>query len=147
MYHDFVRTADASCKQQLIKDLQIEGVPDFRETVIYNLASYPGPDTVKLIRPFLNDPSTTEVSAVGPERKTVKVYLVRQAAYLALKLLGENTQPPQPYFDEVKPWLFEVGFDDLNYFPYLKLPPGLRPGKPSDLEDNQHHTERTDQSN
>jgi len=122
VYHDFVRTADASYKQQLIKELQIEGVPDFREEVIYNLASYPGPETVKLIRPFLNDPSTTEVSAVGPERKTVKVYLVRQAAYLALKILGEDVQPPQPYFEEVKPMLFEVGFDDLNYFPYMKLP-------------------------
>jgi len=135
-YSDFVRTADPEYKQVLIRQLKKR---EFREDAIYNLISYPGQETPGLILPYLSDntKATTRIqkktiksrlahilSKLGikvsqrAEYKTVTYYPVRQAAYLALVLLGEKVERPQPYYDNLRPWLFKVGFENETYFPY-----------------------------
>ena len=89
LYRDFVRTADPDYKATLIKQLHDTRWPDGQQTAIYNLISYPGQDTIKLVRPFLKNASTTEVGFSGA---TVKVFYLRQAAYAALQLLAQTRQ-------------------------------------------------------
>ena len=88
---------------------------------IFNLISYPGEETVRLIRPFLEDKTTQEVGSYrGQKSKTVTDYYpVRQAAYLALTLLGEKyTKPPQPFYPDIRSFEFSTGFENRTYFPY-----------------------------
>lgn len=153
-YSDFVRTADPEYKEVLIGRLS-RG--EFKTEAIYNLISYPGQETVGLIRPYLSD--TTKGTAqieketiksrladtlkkLGiklshrTEYETVTYYPVRQAAYLALVLLGEKVERPQPYYDNLRPRLFEVGFENETYFPYgdwARLQPPQDTGGPDVL--------------
>jgi hypothetical protein len=135
-YSDLVRTADPEYKQVLITQLK-KG--EFTAGAIYNLISYPGQETVGLIRPYLSDNTkgtarienktiksrlADTLKKLGiklshrTEYKTVTYYPVRQAAYLALVLLGEKVEKPQPYYDNLRPWLFKVGFENETYFAY-----------------------------
>jgi hypothetical protein len=114
---DFVRTADPEYKDVLLTRLRDSKFPDEKAEIIFNLASYPGTETVNLLRTYLRDPGTTKLELRGPEKKTVQYYPVRQAVYLALWILGENAEPPPLYLKDVQPWRFEVGFE-TTYFPY-----------------------------
>lgn len=120
MYWDFVRTADPDYKLELRKQLR-EGDA---ESAIYNLVSYPGNETIELIRPFLKDPKTAEMhvhdgrDAAGRDIKTIKIYPVRQAAYAALQLLGETPEQPEGFHRRALPWLFMVGFEERAHFPH-----------------------------
>jgi hypothetical protein len=118
MSWDFVRTADPEYRKVLVEQLRQSKFSDEKASAIFNLASYPSGETVKLIRPYLNDPETAEVQKYGPDQDTIRYYPIRQAAYLALKVLGEKVEEPTPYFKNVQPWDFEVGFEDPAYFPY-----------------------------
>ena len=115
-YWDFVRTADPEYKAKLIKQLHDSRWPGGQEAAIYNLISYPGQDTINLIRPFLKDASTQEVGSSGA---TVKVFHLRQAAYAALSLIGANPAKPEG-FQPGRPvgLLWSAGFEDRGYFPY-----------------------------
>jgi hypothetical protein len=77
LYWDFVRTADPEYKKVLAECLRQSKYADERSSAIFNLASYPSDDTVKLIRPYLNDPETKK-GVYG--QKTIQYYPVRQAA-------------------------------------------------------------------
>jgi hypothetical protein len=119
MYWDFVRTADPEYKAVLIKELRNGD----KESAIYNLISYPGKETRDLIRPLLIDGSTGELQVIGdskdpPGDRIDKFYPVRQAAYRALKLLGESPKKPKGYDPDVFLWLFTTGFEHRAYFPY-----------------------------
>jgi hypothetical protein len=121
MYWDFVRTADVEYKPELVKQLRDGG----KEWAIYNLISYPGKDTRDLIRPFLKDASTSELQvydgkdASGTAHfKRVRIYRLRQTAYLALNLLGEPTEKPDGYYPDSFMGLFETGFESKAYFPH-----------------------------
>jgi hypothetical protein len=92
---------------------------------IYNLVSYPGKDTIRLIRPMLQDATTGERTFFdgdpwnGGKEKRVKYYPVREAANLALALLGEKLDWPVPFYrdDDELPDSFARGFEDRTYFP------------------------------
>ncbi len=116
MSRDFVRTADPEFKKTIIEHLK---EPHCDTTnAIHNLISYPDEETIKLLEQFLTDPTTSEVGLYGPDRKTITYYPVRQAAYLALSLMGKSPKKPSPYYELTQPWLFEVGMDNPSYFPY-----------------------------
>ena len=123
MHWDFVRTADPDYKPILIKQLR----DGDKESAIYNLISYPGKETVNLIRPFLNDPTTSEIhdyadrqqSLAGlPKYKTITYYPLRQTAYAALMLLGESPKKPQGYVSNSSSFVFKTGFENRTYFPF-----------------------------
>lgn len=116
MYWDFVRTADPAYKTVLVKQLR-DGDANDKESAIYNLISYPGKDTLDLIRPFLRDTTRSELQR-SDGSKTVVIYPVRQAAYSALRLLGESVEKPGGYYSDPSLWLFKVGFESEVYFPY-----------------------------
>jgi hypothetical protein len=116
LYLGFVRTADSDYKATLIKQLHDSRYPDDKESAIYNLVSYPGQDTINLIRPFLKDANTKEVGSSG---RTVRVFHLRLAAYAALQLLGANPAKPEG-FRPGRPiglW-WDTGFEARVYFPY-----------------------------
>jgi len=123
MHWEFVRTADAEYKPLLLEALR--GDKSDKEWAIYNLVSYPGKETADLIRPFLKDPATSQMETLdGKDRdgkaiyKTVKIYPVRQAAYAALKLLGEGPAQPEGFYHDPFLWHFDVGFEHRAYFPH-----------------------------
>jgi len=116
IYWDFVRTADPDLKPGLLKDLGSK-YSQGRCNAIHNLISYPDAETIKAIRALLTDPDTQEVRAYGEKQETIRYYPVRQAAYLALTLLGEKVEKPAPYFN-TQSLLFTVGLDVETYFPY-----------------------------
>lgn len=66
LHWDFVRTADPECKAELIKRLHDSRDTGGQEAAIYNLISYPGQDTIKLILPFLKDPTLEQPAATIP---------------------------------------------------------------------------------
>jgi hypothetical protein len=120
---DFVRTADPEGKAGLIS--QLRDPKGDHESAIYNLISYPGKETIGLIRPFLGDPTTSEMQdysgrdqAQKPSYKTIQTYPVRQAAYSALRLLGDSPHKPDGFHPSAWNWLFSVGFEHRSYFPY-----------------------------
>jgi hypothetical protein len=121
MYWDFVRTADSDYKPVLVKEL-CRGNP---ESAIYNLVSYPGQETRDLIRPFLKDATAHDIdvddgrdTAGRARRKKLKCYPLRQAAYLALVLLGESPEKPEGYIPDESFLLFDLGFENRAYFPH-----------------------------
>ena len=115
MYWDFVRTADPEFKNKLVE--QIKKPISDKTALIHNLVSYPDEDTARIIRSFLADLSTSEVHLYGPNREDITYYPVRQAAYLALTLMGKTVERPSPYYDLIRPGLFEDGMDNTDYFP------------------------------
>lgn len=121
----FVRTADPEFKPVLIKALQTRESPWDVQWAIYNLVSYPGRETVDLIRPFLKDPTfREEKKAVGKDAagnstwKEVKVFPTRQYAFVALKLLGESPEQPEGYDPDHYLYLFDSYFESGSLFPY-----------------------------
>jgi hypothetical protein len=112
---DFVITADPENKSRVIEELKSWR----KEEAICNLVSYPGEETVRLLRPLLNDPTTAEsFESDGAKRKNVRRwYPVRQAAYLALTLLGEKVERPKPYYPDLMSWGFGTGLDDAYDYP------------------------------
>jgi hypothetical protein len=123
VHHEFVITADPKYRQQFVDLLEIGGNEN-RCWAIFNLVSYPSKDTIEIIRPMLHDKGTQETTIYEGgdpfrgEPKTVVYYPVRQAAYLALALLGEKVDRPVPYYEEVIPNPFDTGFEDRTSFPY-----------------------------
>ena len=116
MRWEFVRTAEPEFKKVLIADLK-KGEVWERERTIYNLVSYPGKETVDLIKPFLTD-NETDKTEIGRDRTKVTIYPLRQMAYYALQLLGEPVAKPQGYVPEARAWLMDCGFESRDYFPY-----------------------------
>jgi hypothetical protein len=121
MHWDFVRTADPEFRKTLVKTLK-EGD---KESAIYNLISYPGKETVDLIKPFLSDPTINQLDRYDgkdkkgkPVYKKVTFYPLREYAYRALVLLGESPEKPQHLIDEPLLWHFDTGFENPAYFPY-----------------------------
>jgi hypothetical protein len=95
-----------------------------KETAIYNLVSYPGKETVNLIKPFLNDTTTAEIQRYETKDqdgkrvlKDVKYFPIREYAYQALILLGESPEKPKGLI-EPSLWHFETGFENRAGFPY-----------------------------
>jgi hypothetical protein len=111
MHWDFVRTADPEFREALVKMLK-EGD---KESAIYNLVSFPGKDTVDLIKPFLTDPTIHEMERYG---KKVEFYPLRESAYRALVLLGQSPDKPEHLVDGPLLWHYETGFENVAYFPY-----------------------------
>jgi hypothetical protein len=113
---EFVRTADPEYKQVLLNDL---GHGDWfqKERAIYNLISYPGKDTVDLIKPFLKDPMTTDLF-LSQKRGSTTLYELRQTAYYALTLLGQSLEKPEGFVEDYAPSAFRIGFEDRVYFPF-----------------------------
>lgn len=62
-------------------------------------------------RPFLNDTASQKVDGKD-------YYPVRQAAYLALMLLGETVEEPKAYYPKIRTFEFQTGFEDSVYFPF-----------------------------
>jgi hypothetical protein len=121
MHWDFVRTADPEFRETLVKMLK-EGE---KESAIYNLVSYPGKETVNLIKPFLTDPTIHEMERYNgkdekgnPIYKKVAYYPLREYAYRALILLGESPEKPEHLVDGPLLWHFATGFENAAYFPY-----------------------------
>jgi hypothetical protein len=63
VYWDFVRTADREYKKVLVDNLK-NGDLSAKERAVYNLVSYPGNETVDLIKPFLSDGEKIEQEIV-----------------------------------------------------------------------------------
>ncbi len=119
---EFIRTADPECKPGLVKQLQTSQFPDDREMAMYNLISYPDRDTIKLILPFLRDPTKKRLNeasdAAGKPISTAEAFQLRQSAYFALLLLGARPQKPEGFSSEWHSWHAMTGFESLTYFPY-----------------------------
>jgi len=114
-YWDFVRTADPAYKKVLVAELQKKD--GNKESVIYNLVSYPGKETIDLIRPFLNDPTTSEVEKLGGVKGKVTYYPLRQMAHTALDLLDAKPNKPAGYRDDANLGiLLQCGFESETYF-------------------------------
>jgi hypothetical protein len=117
---DFIITADPEFKEGLVRDLHAADWNSV-EDAICNLVSYPGPETVALLRPLLNDKTAVESKGYTDESKKQRImrkwYPLRQAAYLALTLLGEQVDPPDPISARHNPWLFSTGFEKSWLFP------------------------------
>jgi hypothetical protein len=109
-YWDFVRTAEPEFKPVFMEGLLAEHYLDV-ESAIYNLISYPGKETVDLIRPFLSH------SYAENRDENVIYYPLRQMAYLALLLLGERVRRPAGFSDAFSSWLMGMGFEDEGHFP------------------------------
>jgi hypothetical protein len=126
IYWQFVRTADPIYKAGLINQLRESKYQSEKESAIYNLISYPGKETVDFIRPFLKDPTTEQVEHVSVRTDgsgkttdaTITIFPLRQAAYFALKLLGESPKRPEGFYPEPLLPLFSIGFEERGYFPY-----------------------------
>jgi hypothetical protein len=116
LHWEFVRTADPECKPGLIK--QLRDPRGDKESAIYNLVSYPGKETTELIRPFLKDPTISQIEHYEGTGKTIQTFPLRQAAYSALTLLGNTPQKPEGFYPNASPWLFYVGFESRTYFHY-----------------------------
>lgn len=114
--HWFVITAEPEFKQQFVDQLQSKSYHT-RCYAIFNLVSYPGDATRRLIRPFLGDSATATVRNYNGEGRDITYYPVRQTAYVALALLDDNPPLPKPYFDKAMSFMFNVGFDVEVYFP------------------------------
>src|SRR5262249_5301943 len=113
MYWDFVRTADPEYKKVLIAELQKKD--GNKESAIYNLVSYPGKETIDLIRPFLNDPTTNEVENLSGKNGKVRFYPLRQTAYAALDLLDAKPNKPDGFLDDAfLGILLECGFESRS---------------------------------
>ena len=84
------------------------------------MVSYPGKETVNLLRPYLKDRtvtgSTRNMKNGVSQDPLIHVYGISDATYLALHLLGEKPKRPKTYVAAVHPFLFEVGFE-AGYFP------------------------------
>jgi hypothetical protein len=89
-----------------------------RLSSIYNLVSYPGEETITAIRPLLSNNESVQMNRSGPSAEEITIYPVRQAAYLALRLLGVDVRRPDQYNREALPWGFEQGFESPVFFPY-----------------------------
>jgi hypothetical protein len=121
-----VRTADPECKPGLIKRLKDAQFPDDQELAMYNLISYPGNETIKLILPFLRDPTRKRLNegldASGKPISTVEIFQLRQSAYFALILLGALPQKPEGFSAEWQSWHAVTGFESRTSFPYGDWP-------------------------
>jgi hypothetical protein len=116
-YWDFVRTADPDYKPKLIKQLHDSPYQTDKEAAIYNLISYPGHDTTKVILPFLKDPNVEQpVDPAHPPRHLA--FPVRQSAYAALQFLGATPAKPGGFRADWAVWLMGIGFESRTFFPY-----------------------------
>ncbi len=88
--------ADEEFKHQLLREVKSRDVWT-RARAASRLTAYPGKDTVKLLRSLLADKGTAKITSYDRSKKktTVTVYPVRQAAYEALKRLGEKVEKPK----------------------------------------------------
>ncbi len=121
LYWEFIRTADPECKPGLVKQLQTSQFPDERELAMYNLISYPGHDTIKLILPFLKDPTKETISQSsddGGKLISREFFQLRQSAYFALLLLGARPQEPEGFSTDWHSFHADTGFESRTYFPY-----------------------------
>ncbi|HET6327803.1 MAG TPA: hypothetical protein VFG04_24175 [Planctomycetaceae bacterium] len=125
LHWDFVRTADPECKPDLINRLHNPEYPDDQVEAMYDLISYPGHETIKLILPFLRDPRTKKIQvesdadpAGKSTLKTVEVFPLRQAAYTALNFLGASPQKPLGFYPKWSFSLSTTGFENRYHFPY-----------------------------
>jgi hypothetical protein len=124
LHWEFVRTADPECKPGLIKQLHNSQFPDEKELAMYNLISYPGHETIKIILPFLRDPTRTTTTDVvvgvsgKPISKTQEISPLRQSAYFALIHLGALPQKPEGFSPNWQSWHSATGFESRIYFPY-----------------------------
>ena len=114
---DFVIPAEPEYKRRFLEDLKSK-YAGTRCEAIHNLVSYPGEDTVRGLRPMLLDPATSEIKNYDGEGKTVTYYPVRQCAYLAMTLLGEEVDRPVPFLDQMPTMSFKTGFENRVYFPH-----------------------------
>lgn len=124
---ELTRTADPEYKEVLLRQLKQTEFPDEKCAVLYNLASYPGPDVVKLIRSYLSDPTVSEVQRTIDGKTAVeRVYPVRTVTYWCLKVMGETPEKPPGFDPLVRSWQFDVGFESTVYFPvgdWVRLKP------------------------
>jgi hypothetical protein len=80
--------ADPGLKPKILALLKEQRTPE----LVAALANYPGQDTEKMLKDFLNDPTTSETFSDG---KVIHIdYPVRAAAYGALLRLGVVVPPP-----------------------------------------------------
>lgn len=113
-----VITAEPEFKPGILQDLKSKDT-GIRQGAISDLISYPGPETVTLLRPLLNDPTLESVNFYLKNSKyDRKWYPIRQAAYEALTLLGETVTKPSGYNSEMEftsghyldyPWAYPSG--------------------------------------
>ncbi len=124
---ELTRTADPDYKEVLMRHLKRAEFPDEKSEILYNLASYPGRDTIDLIRAYLSDPTVSEVHRTIDGKTTVeRVYPVRTVAYWCLKVMGETPDRPPGFDPLVRSWQFDVGFESAVYFPvgdWVRLKP------------------------
>jgi len=128
----FVKSAAPEYKAAIVRQLErgetdwsYYGLGPRTERAIYDLISYPGRETVDLIKPHLKDERweyreetvLIEDGKEPPPRRRYKLYPVRQTAYLALKLLGEEVEQPAGYVQGLLPAPFFEGFEYLGIFP------------------------------
>jgi hypothetical protein len=117
VHWEFVRTADPEYKAELIKQLHNSIYSDDQQAAIYNLISYPGHETIKLILRFLRDRTVEQpVDPAHPPRQPA--FPLRQAAYSALQFLGANPSKPDGFRADWRPRLMGTGFESRNYCPY-----------------------------
>jgi hypothetical protein len=122
-YYTFVRTADPEYKKTLIDRLRNrDGDDDPRVSAIYNLVSYPGQETIDLLKPFLKDSTAREHEERG---RKIRLYPLRQMAYVALDLLGDKPAKPDGFRDDYVGggslagiMLLNYGFEDEAMFPW-----------------------------
>jgi hypothetical protein len=111
--HDFVITAEPEYKGRILELLAIE---DWyaRCLGIFNLVSYPGKETERLLRGFLDD---DKVAFAGFGEQETEYHPVRHAAFIALRLLDVDVPAPKKFREDLLFSYFEQGFDCEDWFP------------------------------
>lgn len=124
IYVDFVIPADPQYRKRFVDALKSNRAAE-RCDGVFNLVSYPGVETIRLLRSMQHDPATETITVVERsgsfqprEKKRITYYPVRQAASVALSLLGETVDQPVLEYEEQLPAPFVTGFEDEGHFPY-----------------------------
>lgn len=102
--HYLVITAEPKYKPGFVKQLRSE-FPDDQADAIFNLASYPGEETERLLRPHLQS----------------KHEGVKKAAHIAMCLIKNDSKLPTSLHGGSLSFSFGTGFENDTYFPHGNL--------------------------
>lgn len=102
---------DSEVKERLFKEAKSMD-SSLRREAAYNLAAVPGPESVKILKTMLKDPTqeiityyqlekNEKTGEEGMVKKTLKCYPVRHVAYASLKIMGEKVEKPEGYNKKV----------------------------------------------
>jgi hypothetical protein len=93
--------ADSEYRGAFLRNLRSK-YASVRASTALHLGEYPGEETVKALRQLLRDTAKDSLMTFGSDgkrRAVVVYYPVRQASYLALRMLGIDVPKPEGYVD------------------------------------------------